>query len=231
MPRLRALSGPEPGREWEVRSPCVVGRSPGCWIRIEEASVSREHARIAEEEGRWILVDLESSNGTSVNGRRVQRAVLSGGDEIAFGRARLRFTVEAPAEILDEEITLEGEPAAASAQPATRPPTTRPAPPPAAKEAPSAPAPPSPTSAVAAARLAFGVRRIEGTGTLLVRSTEPPTSGLLREDLGQRGFFFRLGILLGLLVLAAGLFFAARALTGVLLPPAEEVPLDEGEAR
>jgi len=230
-PRLEAVAGAQPGRSWDLGGSCVVGRAPGCEIRIEDASVSREHARLSEEEGRWVLVDLASRNGTFVNGRRVTRAPLAPGDEIGLGRVRVRFTLPSPPPppVLDEEITLEGESEPALSAPVAPARIPPPAAEPRTVAPPSPPPPPSAPSPLAAARLALGVRRLEGTGTLLVRATGPPGSGWLRQDLGQRGVLFRIGLLLALFAVAVGVFFAARALTGFLLVPEENAAaLEDG---
>jgi hypothetical protein len=69
----------------------VLGRSKDCDIRVEDANVSRRHAELRREGADWWLVDLDSTNGTELNGRRVSRSKLSDGDTIVLGEARLRF--------------------------------------------------------------------------------------------------------------------------------------------
>jgi hypothetical protein len=69
----------------------VLGRSKDCDIRVEDANVSRRHAELRREGPDWWLVDLDSTNGTELNGRRVSRSKLSDGDTIMLGEARLRF--------------------------------------------------------------------------------------------------------------------------------------------
>lgn len=101
---------PSPGRYLAVHSgteltlldlrPGVVtriGRGLSADVHIDDASVSRRHARIVERAGRAVLLDDRSMNGTYVNGRRVEAAILADGDEIALGRVQLRF-VEVAAE-------------------------------------------------------------------------------------------------------------------------------------
>ena len=72
----------------------MIGRSRDCDITLEDPNASRRHAELRNEDGRWIVTDLGSTNGVKVNGRRVQEAVLQPGDELAFGLARLRFELE-----------------------------------------------------------------------------------------------------------------------------------------
>jgi pSer/pThr/pTyr-binding forkhead associated (FHA) protein len=68
----------------------VVGRSSNCDIIITDPTVSRRHARLILREGRWILQDLASTNGSHLNGRRVGRCELRPGDELYLGDTRLR---------------------------------------------------------------------------------------------------------------------------------------------
>jgi pSer/pThr/pTyr-binding forkhead associated (FHA) protein len=102
--RQRAGEAPqEPGRYIEVQGSARaltiplgderirVGRGLGADLRLDEASVSRRHAIfVPGEEGTRILDD-RSSNGTIVNGRRVQQADLAHGDVIVIGRVVLRY--------------------------------------------------------------------------------------------------------------------------------------------
>lgn len=66
----------------------TVGRDGACDLLIEDASVSRFHARLDREADRWLLADTGSTNGTRVNGWRVrQPAVVQPGDHVMFGSA------------------------------------------------------------------------------------------------------------------------------------------------
>jgi FHA domain-containing protein len=69
----------------------VLGRSKECDIQVPDANVSRRHAELRQEGSAWWLVDLESTNGTELNGKRVQRAKLSDGDTITLGATELVF--------------------------------------------------------------------------------------------------------------------------------------------
>jgi hypothetical protein len=68
----------------------LVGRSSGCDVVLSDPTVSRRHARLTLSDGRWILRDLQSTNGSRLNGRRVGRCQLRPGDELCLGEARLR---------------------------------------------------------------------------------------------------------------------------------------------
>ena len=72
----------------------VLGRSRECDVRVDDANVSRRHAEIRQENGAFWIVDLGSTNGVEVNGRRTERAKLSGDEKIVLGRTSLVF--EAP---------------------------------------------------------------------------------------------------------------------------------------
>ena len=68
-----------------------LGRSLSADIEIDESSVSRRHALIVRQDGQTLLLDDGSRNGTWHNGVRVDRAVLSDGDTIDLGTARLGY--------------------------------------------------------------------------------------------------------------------------------------------
>ncbi len=69
-----------------------VGRDGEAAIRIEEALVSRLHARLERRGEGWVVRDLDSTNFTRVNGRRIRREhELEDGDELRFARARCVF--------------------------------------------------------------------------------------------------------------------------------------------
>lgn len=68
----------------------LVGRSSGCDVVLSDPTVSRTHARLILRDGRWVLQDLGSTNGSRLNGRRVGRCQLRPGDELCLGDARLR---------------------------------------------------------------------------------------------------------------------------------------------
>jgi pSer/pThr/pTyr-binding forkhead associated (FHA) protein len=68
-----------------------LGRSSSNDIVIDIPEVSRRHARIQFENGRFQIFDLNSTNGTKVNGRRVGSAIISDKDIITLGTARLEI--------------------------------------------------------------------------------------------------------------------------------------------
>jgi FHA domain/zinc-ribbon domain len=68
-----------------------IGRSPDCDIFLDDVTVSRNHAVLIEEDGRFVVEDQGSLNGTFVNRRRIDRAPLQEGDELQVGKYRLTF--------------------------------------------------------------------------------------------------------------------------------------------
>jgi hypothetical protein len=69
----------------------VIGRLPECAVTLSDPQASRHHAEIRREDGAYRLVDLDSMNGTFVNGVRVREHVLSDGDVIGIGATSIRF--------------------------------------------------------------------------------------------------------------------------------------------
>jgi hypothetical protein len=69
----------------------VIGRSKDCDIRVSDPNVSRRHAEVRQEGTTYWIVDLDSTNGTTVNGRRQKRAKLEHDDRITLGSTELVF--------------------------------------------------------------------------------------------------------------------------------------------
>ena len=85
------------GRTYPVTTRTVViGRSRECDVRLADTNVSRRHAELRQEGATYWLVDLGSTNGTELNGRRVEREKLSDGDAITIGSTELTFTRSLP---------------------------------------------------------------------------------------------------------------------------------------
>ena len=86
-PRVPTLALP---RSEAVR--LVIGRAPNCDCVLPEECVSRRHAQLWREGGRWFLRDLGSSNGTRVNGTRVvERVEVRPGNRVSLGGATYRL--------------------------------------------------------------------------------------------------------------------------------------------
>jgi hypothetical protein len=80
------------GGKFEIRDIATVGRAPDCHIVIKDHSVSRQHARIFYEAGHYWIKDLDSANGTVLNGKKTGFQMLSNNDEISFGQVKAIFT-------------------------------------------------------------------------------------------------------------------------------------------
>ncbi|NQU43807.1 FHA domain-containing protein [bacterium] len=92
MPELIiTLNGEEIGHHSFSGGEVSIGRGDGSDILLENLSVSRRHARISIEDGRYFLTDLESANGTYVNATRVTRAQIFHDDRIIVGKHVLVF--------------------------------------------------------------------------------------------------------------------------------------------
>jgi hypothetical protein len=73
----------------------VIGRSRSCDVVVQDSGVSRRHAEIVPGPGGWTLVDLGSTNGVRLDGRRLEgSAVLRGGERIELGSTEMRFETE-----------------------------------------------------------------------------------------------------------------------------------------
>ncbi len=69
----------------------VLGRSQDCDIQLADPNVSRRHAELRQENGSFRIVDLGSTNGIEVNGRRLRQATLEDGDTIVLGSTEVVF--------------------------------------------------------------------------------------------------------------------------------------------
>ena len=69
----------------------TIGRSSASDVTLDDASASRNHAELRRRGGKTVLVDLDSTNGTLVNGKRVREAPLRTGDRITIGTTAIVF--------------------------------------------------------------------------------------------------------------------------------------------
>jgi pSer/pThr/pTyr-binding forkhead associated (FHA) protein len=83
------------GRAGETFRPAgertLIGRSPECDIFLDDVTVSRRHAELRADEGRFTIRDLGSLNGTFVNRRRIESIDLQDDDEVQIGKYRMTF--------------------------------------------------------------------------------------------------------------------------------------------
>ena len=107
QPDTEAVSAEELGLEREIatlswdgkqhqieKRRVVIGRSKDADIQVEDPNVSRRHAEVRQEGAAYWVVDLDSTNGTEINGRRLKRAKLRPGDTITVGSTELVFRRE-----------------------------------------------------------------------------------------------------------------------------------------
>ncbi|MGE3172271.1 MAG: FHA domain-containing protein [Planctomycetota bacterium] len=140
------------GQLVKIRDGLVLGRVAGCDVVVDDTKASRKHAKIHVQGPVVEIEDLGSSNGTTLNGKPVQRRVLRDGDEIGIGATVLVFREQAPqargagggggGAAADDDVDLFGGDDAPAA-----PPPARAQVPPAAAAPPPPPPPPPPAPA------------------------------------------------------------------------------------
>ena len=116
---LRVLDGADRGRVYENQpTPLTIGREEGNSIQLNDERISRFHMKIQEDDNKLVLTDLESTNGTKVNGETVKLWILRHGDVIAIGRTVLlcgsqeeiaRRLASLRGVDISEGVTLDGE--------------------------------------------------------------------------------------------------------------------------
>src|SRR6185436_4021866 len=86
------LEGVDKGRVFkDLPIPVTIGREEGNVLRLNDERVSRYHAKIQIEDNDVIVTDLDSTNGTRVNGATVQIRRLRPGDQLSIGRSMLLY--------------------------------------------------------------------------------------------------------------------------------------------
>ena len=89
---FQVVEGVDKGRIFrELPTPVTIGREEGNLLRLNDERVSRFHAKVQQDDDDIILTDLESTNGTRVNGAVVQIRRLRHGDRVAVGRSLLMY--------------------------------------------------------------------------------------------------------------------------------------------
>lgn len=89
---IQIIEGLERGQTYEeLPTPVTIGREDDNSVRLNDERVSRFHAKIQADGGHVILTDLDSTNGTRVNGHPVQMRVLQYGDQLTIGRCLLIY--------------------------------------------------------------------------------------------------------------------------------------------
>ncbi|MCA9100433.1 MAG: FHA domain-containing protein [Pirellulales bacterium] len=120
---LQIVDGADRGRVLEnLSTPITIGREEGNSLQLNDERISRFHLKIQEDNDKVVLTDLESTNGTKVNGEETQLRILRYGDVITVGRSVLlygsrRQIAQRLASLrkgLDDEHTVDGDEAAES---------------------------------------------------------------------------------------------------------------------
>jgi hypothetical protein len=207
---LTGLSGDYKGLDYFISGDeFVIGRLPECDLVINETTISAKHAKIMRVQDHWELMDLKSTNGTSVNGKRVDRRILRTEDRISFDQHEFLFVnrrdvsrtevVTGPAFEKMRSTEVRVKEAAASAEPPAEP---RPAAP-AIPQAQPAPQPPQPAPQPPPAPPVQPISR----SPVVERGTSAP---------GSQGHLFRgglMGFILAFVVITGGAFLVALAST------------------
>lgn len=89
---LRVLDGADRGQVYEnLETPITIGREDGNSVQLNDERISRFHIKIQEDQDKLVLTDLESTNGTRVNGEDTQLRILRFGDVVTVGRSVLLY--------------------------------------------------------------------------------------------------------------------------------------------
>jgi len=104
VPSLFVIRGNDQGTRFELQQQTIgVGRDSSNTVQLHDTEVSRRHAEIRRVEDDYMIVDLNSSNGTFVNGQRIQRHRLASGDQVQVGGTLMLFT--RPSEESGQDLT------------------------------------------------------------------------------------------------------------------------------
>ena len=108
---IQVLQGADRGKTFShLSTPITVGREDGNTIQLNDERISRFHVKIQVDNDHLVLTDLDSTNGTQVNGHNCQLRIVRVGDMISLGRSVL--LIGSPEEIAQrvESLTATGEP-------------------------------------------------------------------------------------------------------------------------
>ena len=91
VPARLTIVGGLSAQSFDFTGEAVLGRGGDCQVCLDEAAISRRHARVHWTYPGYVVEDLGSINGTFVNGEMVERRLLHGGEVIEVGLVQLRF--------------------------------------------------------------------------------------------------------------------------------------------
>jgi adenylate cyclase len=104
MYRLIYQDGDAPQTYTFATGEVIIGRTPECQIILRDPSISRNHAKVIADVEGVRVVDLESKNGTQVNGVKVMEAALNNGDRVHLGKFEITFT-----DALESKVVLDDD--------------------------------------------------------------------------------------------------------------------------
>ncbi|MBC7195055.1 MAG: PEGA domain-containing protein, partial [Caldisericia bacterium] len=84
----------------------IIGRSSTCDVRVDDPQVSRIHSLIYFKDGKYYIKDLDSDNGTFVNGKKISDTVINSCDKIEIGNYSISFTVLSPERVISKSTIL-----------------------------------------------------------------------------------------------------------------------------
>ena len=96
MKPAKLIVQPQDGDPWSYElsaTETLIGRSPAHPVHLDDKAVSRDHAAISWEGDGFVIEDLQTTNGTRVNGKRVRSSPIADGDQLRVGKTILTFHV------------------------------------------------------------------------------------------------------------------------------------------
>ena len=108
MPKIVIENGPDRGRSYSISTAdsLIAGRDPAAGVPLRDEMASRQHFEVGFQDGRFVVRDLGSKNGVTVNGKRLEgTATLSSNDRIQVGETLLTFVGDDPHPLLGREIS------------------------------------------------------------------------------------------------------------------------------
>lgn len=107
--KLRVVGGKNDGREIAIAGErFIVGRGEGCHLQPASELVSRRHCEITVENGRFLIVDLGSSNGTLINDKRIEaKTELRSGDRLQIGPLHFQIVRHSSVAVPDPATTVD----------------------------------------------------------------------------------------------------------------------------
>lgn len=92
FPMLVVIKGPNSGARYLIDKNIIsIGRNINSDVFLDDVTISRNHVKIINDQGLYTIIDLESTNGTYINGSREKEKILKNNDEIQIGRIKMVF--------------------------------------------------------------------------------------------------------------------------------------------